>query len=73
MLRSVKELHGYALRAMDGDLGKVQTLYFDDQHWTVRYLVADTGNWLAGRKVLIKPDSLKPPLWRERVFPVDLS
>ena len=29
--------------------------YFDDKSWTIRYLVADTGNWLLGRKVLLSP------------------
>ncbi len=30
MLRSVKELQGYAIRATDGEIGKVKELYFDD-------------------------------------------
>ena len=58
MLRSTKQLKGYTLRATDGELGKVSDLYFDDQDWTVRYLVADTGGWLTGRLVLISPRSL---------------
>jgi hypothetical protein len=33
----------------------VDNFYFDDEAWTIRYLVADTGNWLRGRKVLISP------------------
>jgi circadian clock protein KaiC len=28
------------------------------RYWTIRYLVANTGNWLTGRKVLISPYSL---------------
>jgi len=57
-LRSVNELEGYTLRATDGDIGKASDIYFDDQDWTVRYLVADTGGWLTGRLVLISPQSL---------------
>jgi hypothetical protein len=53
MLRSVKELQGYAIRAIDGDIGQVHDFYFDDQSWLIRYLVVDTGNWLPGRRVLI--------------------
>jgi len=30
-------------------------ILLDDRHWTIRYLVADTGNWLTGRQVLISP------------------
>ncbi|HYG33184.1 MAG TPA: PRC-barrel domain-containing protein, partial [Clostridia bacterium] len=43
------------LGASDGEIGHLKDLYFDDQTWTVRYLVADTGTWLAHRKVLLSP------------------
>ena len=42
----------------DGEIGKLDDFYFDDKSWTIRYLVADTGNWLLGRKVLISPIAL---------------
>ena len=29
------------------------------EHWTIRYLVASTGHWLAGRQVLISPYALQ--------------
>ena len=37
---------------------KQRSFYFDDHHWTIRYLVADTGNWLISRQVLISPHAL---------------
>jgi hypothetical protein len=43
MLRSLKDLRGVALRAIDGDIGKVDDFYFDDEGWGIRYLVVDTG------------------------------
>jgi uncharacterized protein YrrD len=55
MLRTAGDLKGVTIEAMDGDIGSVQDLYFDDQTWTVRYLVVDTGTWLPGRQVLISP------------------
>lgn len=55
MLHRAKGLKGYELDSLDGQIGKVKEFYFDDQHWTVRYLVADTGNWLTGKQVLISP------------------
>jgi len=58
MLRSVKQLYGSKLRALDGEIGHVTDLYFDDRHWTVRYLVADTGSWIPGRLVLIPPQAI---------------
>jgi uncharacterized protein YrrD len=58
MLRKVKTMTGYTLDSLDGEIGKVKEFYFDDQHWTIRYLVADAGNWLTGRQVLISPYAL---------------
>jgi hypothetical protein len=58
MLYSAKTLKGYALHSRDGVIGSTREFYFDDNYWTVRYLVAETGSWLSGRKVLISPYSL---------------
>jgi len=58
MLNQAKTLKGYKLDSLDGEIGRVNEFYFDDQHWTVRYLVADTGNWLTGRQVLLSPYAL---------------
>ncbi len=58
MLNKAKTLKGYKLDSLDGEIGKVKEFYFDDQHWAIRYLVADTGNWLTGRQVLISPYAL---------------
>jgi hypothetical protein len=58
MLNKVKTLKGYKLDSLDGEIGRVKEFYFDDQHWAVRYLVADTGNWLPDRQVLISPYAL---------------
>jgi hypothetical protein len=55
MLQNIKELYGNQLAASDGEIGKIKDFYFDDQHWAVRYLVADTGTWLTDRLVLISP------------------
>ncbi|MEO7167030.1 MAG: PRC-barrel domain-containing protein [Chthoniobacterales bacterium] len=57
-LYSVQEIYGKKLGATDGEIGHVKDFYFDDQTWTLRYLVADSGGWLAGRRVLISPHSL---------------
>ena len=43
MLNKAKTLKGYKLDSLDGEIGKVNEFYFDDHHWTIRYLVADTG------------------------------
>ena len=58
MLCKAKTVKGYKLDSLDGEIGSVKEFYFDDQHWAIRYLVADTGNWLTGRQVLISPYAL---------------
>jgi sporulation protein YlmC with PRC-barrel domain len=55
MLHRVDQLRSYTLHSSDGELGKVHDIYFDDQTWTVRYLVIDTGGWLIQKRVLISP------------------
>lgn len=73
MLRNLKDLQGYALRATDGDVGTVKDFYFDDEHWVVRYLVVETGSWLASRGVLISPVSLGVPDQDQKVVPVSIT
>lgn len=58
MLSKVKDLKGFKLKSLDGEIGEVNEFYFDDHYWILRYLVADTGNWLTGRQVLIAPYAL---------------
>jgi len=55
MLQNIKQLYGKKLGASDGDIGHIKDFYFNDHTWAVRYVVADTGNWLSGRQVLISP------------------
>ncbi|MDT3778762.1 PRC-barrel domain-containing protein [Nitrospira sp. MA-1] len=73
MLKTLLEMRGYQLRAIDKDLGSVDDFYFDDRLWRTRYLVADTGNWLPGRKVLIGREALERSEWEEKVIPVTLT
>jgi uncharacterized protein YrrD len=58
MLNKAKTLNGYKLNSRDGEIGKVKEFFFDDHYWTIRYLVAETGDWLTGRQVLISPYAL---------------
>src|SRR5688572_30767505 len=73
MKRSVKSIIGFALGATDGEVGRVREFYFDDETWTIRYLIVDTGTWLAGRVVLISPEALLAPDWGNKIFPVNLT
>ncbi len=73
MLRSLKEIKGYRLTSVDGWSGRVHDFLFDDVFWSIRYLVADTGRLLPGRKVLISPLLLEEPDWGNQALPVRLT
>lgn len=73
MLRNITSLENFALRAADGDIGRVKDFYFDDQGWQLRYFLVDTGGWLQSRGVLISTDAVAGQLWADRVIPVSLT
>jgi hypothetical protein len=73
MLLAMDDLEGYTIQANDGDIGQVCDLLFDDQSWTIRYLVVETGSWLSSRKVLISPMALGPADRQRSLLPVAIS
>ena len=73
MLRSINSLEGFTIGATDGPIGKVKDFYFDDQAWTIRYVVVDTTSWLGGREVLISPYGISKPDWAARALPVNVT
>ena len=73
MLIKVKTIKGYTLDGLDGKIGKVKEFYFDDYHWTIRYLVADTGNWYTDHQVLISPYALVEVIREKQYIAVNLS
>ncbi len=75
MQRSIKKIIGTKLFSKEGTIGKVKDCLFDDNIWVLRYLVADTGTWLPGRKVLISQLHLESPGvgLLSKQFPVNLT
>ncbi|WP_163527482.1 PRC-barrel domain-containing protein [Halobacillus ihumii] len=73
MFHNEKKIHGYQINATDDELGKVESFLFDDESWTIRYLVADTRKWLPGRTVLISPISITAVNHEESHVTVQLS
>lgn len=73
MLHTVHQVLG---RKVEGDsnqrLGTLADLLVDSFTWDVRYLVIDTGHWLAGRQVLIAPKIIGPIDWNEQDHSVHL-
>ena len=73
MLCKTGILMGHTIRATDGELGSVEDFYFDDERWTIRYLVIDTSRWLPGRKVLISPISVTATDYNDKKILVSLT
>jgi hypothetical protein len=73
MLSKATALKGYKLHSIDGEIGKVKEFYFDDQYWAIRYLVADTGDWLTDRQVLISPHALVAVVKDKQQITIELT
>jgi hypothetical protein len=73
MLRSLKDLAGYTVNASDGAVGNVVDFLLDDERWTVRYLVVETGAFFDQRRVLISPISFRTADWATREFHLALT
>jgi len=72
-LRGTRAVTGYSLHASDGPIGKVEDYILDDEKWVIRYLVADAGLWLPGRKVLISPHWIEKVSWETSEVFVELT
>jgi hypothetical protein len=73
MLRSAKKIIGYHIQATDEVMGKVDDFLFEDTSWMIRYVVADTGDWLPGRLVVLSPISMGQVDWDNRKLSVMLT
>jgi sporulation protein YlmC with PRC-barrel domain len=73
MLRSLKDLETYTVNATDGDVGTVSNFLFDDEHWTVRYLIVETDRFFGRQQVLVSPTAFRQADWSTRRFHVALT
>lgn len=72
-LQSTGGVTGYRLHAADGPIGHVEDYIIDDKAWVIRYLVAGTGTWLPGRKVLVSPHWIEKVDWETSEVFLDLT
>lgn len=73
MLHALKALQDCEVAGIDGHVGHVKDFYFDDHEWVIRYLVVETGSWLASRKVLLSPRSIRSVDWFQNRLSVSLT
>ena len=72
-LRSTYSVSGHHIQAADGEIGHVEDFIIDDETWAIRYLIVNTHNWWAGKKVLVSPQWIERVSWGERKVFVNLS
>ena len=60
-----KDIRGYHIHALDGEIGHVDDFIIDEASWSVRYLQIDTSNWIGGKTVLLATP------WVQRIDPAD--
>jgi len=58
-LRSMREVTGYAIHTVDGEIGKVSGILVDDTHWVITELIVETGHWYAGKKIRLLPEHIE--------------
>lgn len=73
MFHKTSDLEKCSIHATDGEIGRVKDLLFDDRRWVVRWLVVDTGSWLASREVLLPSSHLGGVAMQARSIAVDLT
>lgn len=73
MLQSVKNLYGFRAGASDGLAGVVTDIYFNDQDWSVRQIVASQHPTRLNKGVLMTPAHVRRVDSNENVLHVSLS
>ncbi|MDQ6801525.1 MAG: PRC-barrel domain-containing protein [Acidobacteriota bacterium] len=73
MLRKLRDLEEFVVEASDGEVGTVKDFLVDDDSWTIKHLVVQTGGFFDGRRVLISPASFRQADWEGNRFLLALT
>lgn len=69
-LRSLREVIGYHLQALDDELGHVEDFIASDAAWSIAYVLIQTRNWLPSRRVLVPSAWVDNISWADRKMSV---
>jgi len=72
-LRSIEEVTGYHVQALDDKVGHVEDFLVEDQTWSIKYIIVDTKNWLPGKKVIVSPEWIDSIKWVDGKINIDLT
>jgi len=71
-LHSARAVIGYAVHAVDGEVGYVEDFLMDEPSGAVRYLIVDSRHWWPGKRVLLAAERIRWVSGMERGVHVDL-
>lgn len=72
-LHSLQTISSYRLHSVDGEIGHIRALFFDDVTGAVRYLMVASPYWLQGQPVLISPIAVGDVCDTSRTISVQLT
>jgi len=72
-LRGFREVKTYGVRAVDGDIGRIEDFIVDDTQWGLKMFVIDTGHWLRGKQVLLATEWIEKISYDEKRVVVNLK
>ncbi|HEY0843911.1 MAG TPA: PRC-barrel domain-containing protein [Noviherbaspirillum sp.] len=72
-LRSYDAVAGYAIAARDKQAGHVVDFLFDEEDWSIQYLVIDPRDLWPGKHVLLPADRIEGVYWSNRSIEVDAT
>jgi hypothetical protein len=72
-LRSVEEVIGYHVHAIDGEIGHVEDFLAEESGWDIRSVKVSTKSWISGARVLVSPLSVTMIDWIERLVFLDID
>lgn len=72
-LRSYDTVAGYAIAARDKQTGHVVDFLFDEEDWSIQYMVVDPRDLWPGRHVLLPADRIEGVYWSNRSIDVDAT
>ncbi|MFN3325879.1 MAG: PRC-barrel domain-containing protein [Bryobacteraceae bacterium] len=72
-LHSLRRVLRRHIQATDGEIGHVDDFIVNVEDWRIRYLVANTRNWIPGRQILISADWIMRISRTDRKVYLDLS
>lgn len=71
--RSLAEMEGYHIQALDGEVGHMEDYLFSVTSWDPVHMVVDTKNWLPGRKVVVPSEKFAGVSWPDRQVKLSMT